>query len=354
MNSHKRVNFWSKFFIILLITLTVAGSATAEFTHYVQSITKHVTLDDDGYRVEIATFDNTVDELLTRYDITLGPGDEIVPDLDVILQKDTAITITRAMAVSVKADGKEEVIYVTKGSVQDILDKVNVKVREKDLINYPLTAQVKPGDKINVTRMDEEVLLEAEAIPYQVITKKNNQIDEGVDRVVQEGQQGKLERETQIVYQDGVEIDRQLTREEVTMKPVDRIIEKGTVQHVTSSRGDIIRYSKSLDMVATAYTAGAESTGKSFGDRSYGVTSSGKRVQSFHTIAASFSIPFGTKVYIPELVEFWGRRGITISGIFTVEDRGGAIKGNKIDIFMEGLDVTRAWGRRSVTVFFIR
>ena len=29
-------------------------------------------LDDDGYRVEIETYDNSVEELLNRYEITLG------------------------------------------------------------------------------------------------------------------------------------------------------------------------------------------------------------------------------------------------------------------------------------------
>jgi uncharacterized protein YabE (DUF348 family) len=353
MNSHKW-GFWSKFSVILLIALIVAGAAAAQLTHYLQDIKKHVTLDDDGYRVEITTFDDTVEDVLTRYDITLGPGDEITPGLEEPLQKDTEIKITRAMAVSVEADGETKVVYVTKGTVQDILNKTNTTIREKDLVNYPLTEQVKPFDRIKVTRMDEEILIETEAIPYQVVTRQNNQMDEGVDRVVQEGQQGELERRIQVTYQDGREISRQLVSEEVTVAPQDRIIEKGTVKHITNSRGDRIRYSKTRKMTATAYTAGPESTGKSPGDRYYGITSSGRKVKPHHTIAAPPDIPIGTKVYIPELVKFWARYGVNIDGIFTVEDRGGGIKGNKIDIYMEDINMTNIWGRRSVTVYFIR
>ena len=353
MNSHKW-GFWSKFFVILLVALVVAGEATAQLTNYVQSLTKHVTLDDDGYRVEITTFDNNVAELLTRYDITLGPGDEITPDPGEPLQKNTEIKITRAMPVSVEADGENEVVYVTKGTVQDILEKAKVTLREKDLVNYSLTEQVKPYDRIKVTRMDEEILIETEAIPYQVITKQNNQMDEGVNQVVQEGKQGELERKIQVTYRDGAEIARNLVSEEVSVPPVDHIVEKGTVKHVTNSRGDVIRYSSARKMVATAYTAGPESTGKSPGDRNYGITSSGRAVRPHHTIAAPPDIPIGTKVYIPELVNFWAKRGVSIDGIFTVEDRGGGIKGNKVDIFMDSINMTRIWGRRSVTVYFIR
>jgi uncharacterized protein YabE (DUF348 family) len=353
MNSHKW-GFWGKFFLILTIALAVVAGTTAELTRYVQSLTKEVILDDDGYRVEIITFDSKVQDILTRYDITLGPGDEINPGLEEPLQDNTKIKITRAMAVSVEADGQNEVVYVTKGTVQDVLDKAKVTVREKDLVNYPLTEHVKPYDQIKVTRMDEEILIEKEAIPYQVIITQNNQMDEGVDRVVQEGQQGELERRIQITYQDGKEIARNLVSEEVTISPVDRIVEKGTVKHITNSRGDRIRYSSVRKMTATAYTAGPESTGKSPGDRYYGVTSSGRTVKSFHTIAAPPEIPIGTKVYIPELVQFWAQRGVSIDGIFTVEDRGGAIKGNKIDIYMEDTNMTRTWGKRSVTVYFIK
>jgi uncharacterized protein YabE (DUF348 family) len=353
MNSHKR-GFWSRFVMVLLIVLAVAGAATAKLTRFVQDSIKQVVLDDDGYRVEITTYDSSVEEVLNRYKITLGPGDEITPAPEQALQNNTEIIITRAMPVTVEADGKKEVLHVTRGTAKDMLEKAGVKLREMDYINHPMQQQVKPYDHIRVTRMDEEMIIETEAIAYQVISKKNNQMDEGTSKIVQEGQQGELERRTLVTYQDGVEIDRKLVSEQVTKEPVDRIVEKGTVKRIKTSRGDYVRYSKSKKMTATAYTAGYESTGKSPGDKGYGITSSGRKAKPHHTIAASKDIPIGTKVYIPELVKFWAQRGVSISGIFTVEDRGGAISGNKIDIYMEDTSMTRSWGRRKVTVYFIK
>lgn len=52
-----------------------------------------------------------------------------------------------------------------------------------------------------------------------------------------------------------------------------------------------------------------------------GITASGNKAKTNHTIAMDKSIPFGTVVYID---------GIR----YEVEDRGGGIKGNTIDIFV--------------------
>ena len=122
------------------------------------------------------------------------------------------------------------------------------------------------------------------------------------------------------------------------------------MKHVTIARGDKLRYKSSVNDCYGLFCE-YRSTGKS--GEYYGVTASGKKVKSYHTIAAPPDIPFGTKVYIPELVQFWKTRGVTIDGIFTVEDRGGAIKGNAIDIYMENGNITRSWGRRTVTVYFL-
>lgn len=51
-----------------------------------------------------------------------------------------------------------------------------------------------------------------------------------------------------------------------------------------------------------------------------GITASGKHVQANHTIAAPSNFPFGTKLMIDDK-------------IYIVEDRGGAIKDNKLDIY---------------------
>ncbi|EDW22276.1 hypothetical protein FO510_05495 [Bacillus pumilus] len=84
----------------------------------------------------------------------------------------------------------------------------------------------------------------------------------------------------------------------------------------------------------TAYTNGAESTGKSAGHSDYGVTASGARTKTGHTIACPPSLAFGTRLNI---------EGI---GVRVCEDRGGAITEGHIDLYVAGVGEAKAFGRQ--------
>ncbi|MDP1620689.1 MAG: 3D domain-containing protein [bacterium] len=83
---------------------------------------------------------------------------------------------------------------------------------------------------------------------------------------------------------------------------------------------------------ASAYTAAADECGKSDG-----ITASGLKVKESHTIACPPQFPLGTKINI----EGYGN--------FVCEDRGGAIKGNHFDIYMQTKKQAFAFGRRNLT-----
>lgn len=105
---------------------------------------------------------------------------------------------------------------------------------------------------------------------------------------------------------------------------------------------EVVRYEKlstktvqSFTAEVTAYTAGYESCGKSLNHPAYGITANGNKVRK-GIIAADINVlPFGTKVYIEDL------------GIFTVDDTGGDIKGNRIDIYMDSLNEAVKFGRQN-------
>ncbi|MCF6287152.1 MAG: 3D domain-containing protein [Candidatus Hydrogenedentes bacterium] len=74
-----------------------------------------------------------------------------------------------------------------------------------------------------------------------------------------------------------------------------------------------------------------------------GQTASGKMAKKHHTIAADTSLyPFGTVMYIPGY------------GYGVVEDRGGAIKGQHIDLFFGSHEAALKWGkqRKKVQIWF--
>lgn len=93
----------------------------------------------------------------------------------------------------------------------------------------------------------------------------------------------------------------------------------------------------------TAYTAGYESTQKKKGDKDYGKTASGTYVKEGRTLACAKSIPFGTKVYVPYT-----------DTTYVCEDRGGAIKDGKFDIYFDSLSEAKEWGVKKLKAKIIK
>ena len=73
---------------------------------------------------------------------------------------------------------------------------------------------------------------------------------------------------------------------------------------------------------------------KCCGKYANGITASGALAKANHTIAASAQYKFGTKMKINNTV-------------YTVEDRGGAIKGNKIDIYVDSHEEALKLGKQT-------
>jgi 3D (Asp-Asp-Asp) domain-containing protein len=105
---------------------------------------------------------------------------------------------------------------------------------------------------------------------------------------------------------------------------------------------------KAVEVVATGYFAGKESTGKNPDHPEYGITFSGIKVKrddkALSTIAADPSVfPLGTVLFIPGY------------GYGVVADTGSAIKGKKIDLYFDTKDqVYKEWGKKTVKVFIVK
>lgn len=69
-----------------------------------------------------------------------------------------------------------------------------------------------------------------------------------------------------------------------------------------------------------------------------GVTASGTTTQHGTIAADTTKLPFGTVVYVPGY------------GYGRVEDRGGAIKGNKLDLWFSSHEKALRWGRKKMKV----
>jgi 3D (Asp-Asp-Asp) domain-containing protein len=113
----------------------------------------------------------------------------------------------------------------------------------------------------------------------------------------------------------------------------DKLIRTRKGRHLSSRFGI-----KPIVFETTAYEGSFRSCG--YWSR-YHLTASGKRVRVGYIAADTRILPFHTKVYI---------EGI---GVRVVEDRGGAIKGRKLDIYMNTVHQCLKWGRRKVKVYIL-
>lgn len=124
-----------------------------------------------------------------------------------------------------------------------------------------------------------------------------------------------------------------------------------TQKKVEDIRREVSRgYSRGMDVVVTAYDLSEASCDKGPSHPAYGLTATGKSLAG-HTLESARAIavdpnviPLGSKVRI----KFKDADMQQYNGIYTASDTGGAIRGNRIDLFAgEGAhDLAMRIGRR--------
>ena len=194
----------------------------------------------------------------------------------------------------------------------------------------------------NYAPITEKIVTEQVEIPYETVTKNSAGTSTNTtNKVLQQGKNGLKEVTYKIKYQNEVEIEKTQLSEKVITEPVNKIVQ---VNKVTSRAGTTTRAAATTAATTTAATAGTQvykitaycPCAKCCG-KATGRTAMGTKATAGRTIAASGKFAFGTK--------------LNINGhVYTVEDRGGAINGNKIDIFVNSHAEALAWGVRYLPV----
>lgn len=229
--------------------------------------------------------------------------------------------------IKIIVNGKEIITSSFKKNVKELLDENNIEYDENDKITPNLNNELKDSLQINIVKIDVVKQKEYEKVPFKVTINEDNSLLKGKTKVEQEGKDGKKEIVYELIYEDGKLVEKNLVSERVITSPSDEIIKKGIKEEITiaSKEND----SKQMNVIATAYATGT-------------ITSTGTKPK-WGTIAVDPTvIPYGTKIYIPEF-----------DMTFTAEDCGGAIKGNKIDIYMSSLTDAYNWGRQTIDIYIL-
>ncbi|HZJ76643.1 MAG TPA: 3D domain-containing protein, partial [Oscillospiraceae bacterium] len=309
---------------------------------------KTVMIAYDGQEIQVSTLANTVENVLCEQNITVGDDDKIIPRMNEQIKDGMEIVIHRAVEVKLIDGQVEKNILTTQTDVKNLIDSLNIRLEKDDKIEPKLEEPIGEDRVIEIIRVSREVVVETQELPFQTIFKNNNSLEKGKTQKIQEGREGLKEIKFEVLYENGVEIEREIIEENIVEGAVNEIIEKGTLAMVATSRGDIARYSNVLTMTATAYDLSFQSTGRKPGDKYYGLTASGTKIRPGVAAVDPNVIPLGTKLYVESL------DGTPDYGYASAEDKGGAIKGNKIDLYIKSAQDVRKFGRRKVKVYILK
>jgi len=328
--------------IIIITIMLLLGTISVEFI-----FSKEITIRDKEQEIIIETLSSRVDKALKKAKIQLNEHDQLSVDKDTKLKNGMVIEVKRAFEIKIRTDGEELDILTANNKVADILEEYNIKLGENDRTEPAIEEEISPKDVIDIIRVREEIVKETVDIPYRTIIKYNDDMEAGKIEKNRDGKNGKMEVEYRIVYENGVESIREIIREDILQEPVDEMLEKGSEKYFIASRGQPVRYKKVLTMSATAYDLSVESCGKTPDHPEYGITYSGTKARPGVVAVDPKVIPLGSKLYVEYL------DGSTDYGFASAEDTGGAIKGNKIDLFMEDPKAVKRFGRRKVRVYIL-
>lgn len=288
--------------LIIILMLGVTVMATD-----INIRTVEITM-SNGYQMTVLTTKTNVEEILEDNNIILEDDERVTPDLNEELNESNKIVITN------KSVQEVQIAKISESGVETTLDEI--------LKSY--------------SPIIEKIVVEQEIIPYETITKDASAgATDTKNKVIQQGEDGLKEVTYKIKYQNDEEIERTVLSENVIKEPVDRIVQvqKNVTTRSISSRTSSTSTSGTTKIFkVTAYCSCALCCGKT-----NGITASGTHATAGRTVATSSQFAFGTKLNIG-------------GSTYVVEDRGGAIQGNRIDIYMNSHAEALAWGVRYLPV----
>ena len=292
----------------------------------------------DGYEMEVLTTKEKVSDILNDNHIILLPNEQVIPGLDSNISDNKTIRITTDKDLAVKVT--ETVVKSADVSAEDLLAK-------------------------NYDNIVEKLVIEESSIPFETETKDVSTGNGDKKEVVtRNGVDGVKKTTYKVKYQNDVEISKSEVSTEIVKEPITKKVEIRDNQVV--SRATVNRASTEIatnaaangsalaarvegiepqvvTLNASAYTA--STCDKAPGSAGYGVTASGAYASAWCTVAAGRAYPLGTIIYIPYFAN------MPNGGWFVVQDRGGAIANNKLDIYMATYNECIQFGRRNIECY---
>ena len=335
-----------------LLAMGLAICATGLVCDALSRCVKTVTVTDDaGGQYTLITAVTDPDELVEMVDLSLDENDSAFYTAHAL--GEARLDVRRAFPVEILADGREYVVEVSSGNVEQALEKAGVEMDEADFTEPALDDQVVRGmDVVTVHRVDYEDVATQEPVPFE--TEYVEQVDDPdgayVHEILQsEGVDGVQQVTRRSTYVDGVFQDTQVIDVQVIQEPVNEVYLKLTtdvVSPLTAPDGYTVQDGVPVDADGNPMTPTyiMKATGYS--------SASGKGASGLGLFYGSFAvdptlIPYGTKVYIVST------DGSFVYGWAIATDTGAFIHNNRmqVDLFYETYAESAANGVKEVYVY---
>lgn len=194
-------------------------------------------------------------------------------------------------------------------------------------------------------------------INHDVTYCNDSSLPAGQQVVLTKGENGQMSCTASVVYEDGQEISRDVLTQTIIEQPISELIAVGTGEDVkpvasaasdtpvigdgmiTLPTGEVLRYTDSMTVWATAYTCEGYD----------GITATGTRAREGAIAVDPSVIPYGTRMFIV------ANDGSCIYGVATAEDCGDPdfICDNRVDLYFDTLEECIRFGYRDCTVYFL-
>jgi len=293
-----------------------------------RSVPVHLLVDEQTFmtRTPAKTVGEALVDLSERYGLRIKDVDEVNVLRTEAVTNQMEIKVRRAIPIALQADGKAIDTYIAPRTVADALKKLGIVLGVKDRVSLPLDHMLVPNEKVQVVRVAERVDTVNSEIPYQNVVQAADYPVGLPDKLVSRGSNGLQEQTVKLTLEDGKEVDREILAQRVLTPPTNEVISRGA-QTSISRGGTTIQFTRAYVMRATAYCIPG------------GTTKTGASVHRGVIAVDPSVISLGENVY----VEGYGQARAL--------DTGGAIKGNRIDLYMDSTEEALAYGVRNVMVF---
>ena len=305
----------------------------------------------DGDRVvTYTTFSTDPTEILDQAGLALTEYDTYTVD------GTSGITICRAQNLQICYHGEWMEVSTFGETVGELLTRLNLDVESNDVLSHDTSEVTYDGMELRVDKIITQQEIYTTTIPHETTYCADASIPEGGEKVLIAGRDGELRCTANVTYVNGKEIDRELLSQDVTIAAVTEVIAQGVGQaaetavdpgampiigdgYIQLPTGEVLTYTDTATVRATAYThtdAGCDL-----------ITATGSTVHVGTVAVDPRYIPYGTRMFIV------ANDGSYIYGIAEAEDCGGAIKGDRVDLYFPTYAECMAFGRRTCTIYFL-